>query len=137
MTAALRTGYERGLITWCTQSSTTHPETPAPRQHSELAEVLSIEEFEAIWHSIRDALTSVKAGLASGVYQEAAPAAVDATRLLFLPLPASPSLSLPLHQVAPLSRSLARCFRLSPSIDCLPLARASPHVPHAWQRRES
>mmetsp|Transcript_7989 Transcript_7989/g.18537 ORF Transcript_7989/g.18537 Transcript_7989/m.18537 type:complete len:1331 (+) Transcript_7989:3-3995(+) len=55
------------------------------RQHKELAEVLSIEEFESIWHSIRDGLTTVKEGLASGIYQNpaAAPApapAVDASR---------------------------------------------------------
>eukprot|EP00290_Baffinella_frigidus_P009118 CAMPEP_0180136212 /NCGR_PEP_ID=MMETSP0986-20121125/11351_1 /TAXON_ID=697907 /ORGANISM="non described non described, Strain CCMP2293" /LENGTH=1013 /DNA_ID=CAMNT_0022077177 /DNA_START=1 /DNA_END=3043 /DNA_ORIENTATION=+ len=48
------------------------------RQHKELAEVLSIEEFESIWHSIRDGLTTVKEGLASGIYQNPAAAPAPA-----------------------------------------------------------
>jgi len=42
------------------------------RVHKELAEVLSIEDFEGVWHRIRDGLTSVKEGLLNGIFMRAA-----------------------------------------------------------------
>jgi len=42
------------------------------RVHKELAEVLSIEEFEGVWHRIRDGLTSVKEGLLNSIFMRAA-----------------------------------------------------------------